>query len=90
MAVDTLNVVDPEPVTVAGLNVAVVPAGNPVTLKVTVPLNPAPAVNSRRVVCSPACRHSLGCRCSGEREISDGDRATRRRTHCALRCLSGL
>src|SRR5258708_7856604 len=39
-----VRTVVPEPVIVAGLNVAVAPAGNPVTVGVTVPLNPLIAV----------------------------------------------
>jgi hypothetical protein len=38
--VDTLIVVDPDVVTVGGLNVAVAPEGRPVTLNATVPVNP--------------------------------------------------
>jgi hypothetical protein len=38
--VDTLIVVDPDVVTEAGLNVAVAPEGNPVTVKPTVPVKP--------------------------------------------------
>jgi hypothetical protein len=38
--VDTLIVVDPDVVTVVGLNAAVAPEGRPVTLKATVPVNP--------------------------------------------------
>ena len=40
----TVMVVVPAPVMVAGLNVTVVPAGNPVTVGVTVPLKPFMAV----------------------------------------------
>ena len=36
----TPNVEFPDPVTVAGVNRNCVPAGNPLTLKVTVPVNP--------------------------------------------------
>ena len=39
----TVSVVVPEPVSEAGLNVAVVPSGSPVTVGVTVPLNPLTA-----------------------------------------------
>ena len=38
------NVVDPEPVTEAGLNVPVTPAGSPLTLNAIDPLNPPNAV----------------------------------------------
>jgi hypothetical protein len=40
----TVSVVWPEVVTVLGLNEALAPAGRPVTLKLTVPVNPAPGV----------------------------------------------
>jgi hypothetical protein len=40
VVVDTLIVVDPEVVTEVGLNVAVAPAGRPVTLNATFPVNP--------------------------------------------------
>ena len=40
LAVETLNVEEPEPVTEAGFNVAVTPAGAPLTLSATAPLNP--------------------------------------------------
>jgi hypothetical protein len=43
-AVVTVRVDVPAPVMVAGLKLAVAPAGNPVTLGVTVPLNPFKAV----------------------------------------------
>ena len=43
LGADTDRIVDPEPVTVTGLNEAVIPAA-PVTLKLTVPLNPFKAV----------------------------------------------
>ena len=39
-AVVTVRVLDPEPATVAGLKLAVAPAGSPLALRVTVPLNP--------------------------------------------------
>jgi hypothetical protein len=42
--VEMLIVVEPELVTDVGLNEAVTPAGSPVTLKFTIPLNPVPAV----------------------------------------------
>src|SRR5262249_26279871 len=42
--VETLIVVDPDPLTDAGLNEAVAPVGSPVTLNATVPLNPVPGV----------------------------------------------
>jgi hypothetical protein len=35
---------DPEPVTEAGLKVALAPTGNPVALKVTIPLKPPDGV----------------------------------------------
>jgi hypothetical protein len=37
-------VVDPDVFTVAGLKLAVEPDGRPLTLKLTVPVNPAPGV----------------------------------------------
>ena len=40
LLVETVKTEVPAPFTVAGLKVAVVPAGRPVTLNVTVPLNP--------------------------------------------------
>ncbi len=40
LAVVTVMVEDPEPVTEGGLKLALVPVGNPLALKVTVPLNP--------------------------------------------------
>lgn len=40
VAVVTLMVDEPEPVTVPGLKVAVAPAGSPLALRVTTPLNP--------------------------------------------------
>jgi hypothetical protein len=40
LPVFTVMVVDPLPVTVAGLKLAVAPAGRPEALKLTVPLNP--------------------------------------------------
>ena len=43
-AVVTVRVEVPVPVMLAGLKLAVAPAGNPVTLGVTVPLNPFTAV----------------------------------------------
>ena len=42
--VETLSVVGPDVLTDAGLNEAVAPDGSPLTLKVTVPLNPVPGV----------------------------------------------
>jgi len=42
--VDTVSVVAPEPVTEAGTNDAVAPAGRPVTPNVTTPVNPAAGV----------------------------------------------
>ena len=36
--------VDPEPATEAGVKLAVAPEGNPVTLKLTVPVNPLEGV----------------------------------------------
>jgi hypothetical protein len=38
--VETVMVEVPAPLTAVGLNVAVAPVGNPLALKVTVPLNP--------------------------------------------------
>ena len=50
----TFRFVEPEPVTVVGLNVPVTPAGNPLTLKVVVPLNPPkPAIVEVNVVPPP-------------------------------------
>lgn len=43
-AVVTVKVEDPEVVTDVGLKVPVAPAGNPVTLKLTVPVNPPEGV----------------------------------------------
>ena len=43
-AVVTVKVEDPDVVTDAGLNEAVAPAGNPLTLKFTVPVNPPDGV----------------------------------------------
>jgi hypothetical protein len=43
--VGTLSVVEPEVVKLEGLNDALAPAGSPVTLKLTVPLNPLPGVS---------------------------------------------
>ncbi len=43
-AVVTVIVVDPEPVTDGGLKVALAPAGNPVALKLVVPVNPPDGV----------------------------------------------
>ena len=40
----TLSVVDPEAVTAVGANVPVAPAGSPLTLNVTTPVKPVPAV----------------------------------------------
>jgi hypothetical protein len=40
LVVLTVSVEDPEPATDVGLKVAVVPRGNPETLKFTVPVNP--------------------------------------------------
>ena len=40
----TDRVEDPEPVTELGLKLAVAPEGNPVTLKVTFPVNPLEGV----------------------------------------------
>jgi len=40
LPVVTVIVVEPVPVTVVGLKLAVAPAGNPLTLNPTVPLNP--------------------------------------------------
>jgi len=51
--VDTLSVVEPDAVTVAGLNDAVAPGGRPVALKLTVPLNPAIAVTVAEYVVPP-------------------------------------
>src|SRR5262249_41675948 len=42
--VDTVSVVDPEPVTEAGLKLAVTPDGSPLTLKLTASANPFDAV----------------------------------------------
>jgi hypothetical protein len=42
--VDTLRVAEPDPLTDAGVNEAVAPDGRPVTLKLTAPVNPDPAV----------------------------------------------
>ena len=44
LAVLTDRVVDPEPATEAGVKLAVAPEGNPVTLKLTVPVNPLEGV----------------------------------------------
>ena len=51
--VATLIVVDPDVVTDAGANAAVAPAGRPVTLKATVPVNPAPGVTVAENVVLP-------------------------------------
>ena len=40
----TLSVDDPDPATDAGLKLPLVRRGSPLTLKLTLPLNPAPAV----------------------------------------------
>jgi hypothetical protein len=40
LAVFTVSVEDPDPFTVLGLNPAVTPAGNPLILRPTIPLNP--------------------------------------------------
>ncbi len=40
--VETVSVVEPDPVTDPGLNEAVAPEGRPLTLKLTMPLNPVP------------------------------------------------
>lgn len=40
----TVSVDVPEPATEVGLNKAVAPEGNPLIVKVSVPVNPAPAV----------------------------------------------
>ena len=40
----TVRIVDPEPVTVVGLKLAVAPAGSPEAPKLTTPLNPFSAV----------------------------------------------
>ena len=45
---DTVTVVVPELVTVAGLKEAVAPAGKPDVVKLTIPLNPFEAVTVRR------------------------------------------
>ena len=42
--VETVIVVDPEPVTVEGVKLALAPAGRPVALKLTVALNPSMGV----------------------------------------------
>ena len=39
----TVSVDDPEPVTDVGLKAAVAPLGTPLMVKLTVPVNPAPA-----------------------------------------------
>ncbi len=44
LAVVTVMVVDPEPLTEAGLKVALAPTGSPVAVKPTVPLNPPDGV----------------------------------------------
>ena len=44
MPVETVMVEEPEFVIVVGLNEAVAPAGNPLTLKLTLPTNPVPPV----------------------------------------------
>jgi hypothetical protein len=44
LEVDTVMVEVPAPVIVAGLKLAVAPAGNPATVSVTTPLNPFSAV----------------------------------------------
>jgi hypothetical protein len=43
-SVTTVIVVEPEVFTVVGLKVAVAPVGRPLTLNVTVPVNPVPGV----------------------------------------------
>jgi len=43
-AVVTVRVEDPEPATEGGVKLPVAPAGNPLTLKVTVPVKPPEAV----------------------------------------------
>jgi hypothetical protein len=44
--VDTVSDDEPDPVTVAGLNAAVAPAGRPEAESVTLPVKPAPAVTA--------------------------------------------
>ena len=44
LPVTTVIVVEPDVLTVVGLNVAVEPEGRPLTLKPTVPVNPFPGV----------------------------------------------
>ena len=44
MLVDTPSVVGPEPDTASGLKVALAPDGRPITLKLTLPVNPATGV----------------------------------------------
>ena len=52
---ETVSVVEPDVVTDAGLNEAVAPDGSPLTLNVTGPLNPVPAVTvAVYVVFAPA------------------------------------
>ena len=45
-SVETLTVELPEPLSDGGLNVTAAPAGNPVALKATVPLNPFNSVTT--------------------------------------------
>jgi hypothetical protein len=54
--VETLSVVEPEVLTDAGVNEAVAPDGNPVTLNATVPLKPVPAVTVAVYVVLPPAR----------------------------------
>ena len=54
--VATLSVVEPDVVTDVGLKNAVAPAGNPVTLKFTVPVNPLPGVTVAVYVVLPPGR----------------------------------
>jgi len=42
----TVNVDEPEPVIEAGLKLALVRRGNPLTLRLTAPVNPLPAVTA--------------------------------------------
>jgi hypothetical protein len=44
MLVVTFIVVEPEPFTDVGLKAAVAPGGSPLTLKLTLPVNPVPGV----------------------------------------------
>ena len=50
---ETVSVDDPEVAIDAGLNAAVTPAGNPVTLSATVPVNPFTAVTETAYVVLP-------------------------------------